>query len=262
MGFGISSFVSRGTRKALIRWVDPDENQSEVFDNSQDENILNPKSMAQNAKQFVTLALVGDLATNSITPDVRKSEVHKYRSNVTEVALEDGSIAAQHIIQRPIEVTLQFEETNSGKMIANILSAVGLVDKVSTFDKLTDIWRRKIPVTIITEQAQYDNMVIENMPIVHKQPYKGALQIMCDFKQLSFSTIAGFKQKGATKDIEKSVSGEVEGGTQTATNIDVKAPETKAPSVVGGRTIEPGEYYEASSRAEAEAIVDAGGISW
>lgn len=218
MGFGITSFVSRGTRKALIRWIDPDNNENEVNDNSQGESLTG-QSLMDNAKSFLTLALVGDLATNSITPDVRKSEVHKYRSNITEVALEDGSIAAQHIIQRPIDITLQFEETNSGKMIANVLSAVGLIDQVSTFDKLTDIWRRKIAVTIITEQAQYDNMVIENMPIVHKEPYKNALQIMVDFKQLSFSTIAGFQYKGSTKNIQKSVSPRVEGGMQTTTTV-------------------------------------------
>lgn len=220
MGFGISSFVSRGTRKALIRWVDPENNnESEVFDNSQDESVFNPKSIAQNAKQFLSLALVGDLATNSITPDVRKSEIHKYRINVTEVALEDGSIAAQHAIQRPISVTLQFEETNSGKMIANVLSALGFIDQVSTFDKLTDIWRRRIPVTIITEQAQYDNMMMENMPIMQQQPYKGALKIMCDFKQLSYSSIAGFQYKGTSKSINKSVSARVEGGMQTTTEV-------------------------------------------
>ena len=218
MGFGISSFVSRGTRKALIRWIDPDNNENEVNDNSQGESLTG-QSLMDNAKSFLTLALVGDLATNSITPDVRKSEVHKYRSNITEVALEDGSIAAQHIIQRPIDITLQFEETNSGKMIANVLSAVGLIDQVSTFDKLTDIWRRKIAVTIITEQAQYDNMVIENMPIVHKEPYKNALQIMVDFKQLSYSTIAGFQYKGNTKNVQKSVSPRVEGGMQTTTTV-------------------------------------------
>lgn len=218
MGFGISSFVSRGTRKALIRWVDPEDEKQEVKDNSLGEEVEG-QSFADNAKNFLTLALVGDLAIRSITPDVRKSEVHKYRSSVTEVALEDGSIAAQHIIQKPIEMTLQFEETNSGKMIANVLSALGFIDQVSTFDKLTDLWRRKIPVTIITEQAQYDNMVIENMPIVHQQPYKGALKVMADFKQLSFYTLAGFQYKSNSKSVQKSVSARVEGGTQTTTDV-------------------------------------------
>ena len=219
MGFGISSFVSRGTRKALIRWVDPEDEKQEVMDNSLGEEVEG-QSMAKNSKNnFLTLAFVGDIASRSITPDVRKSEVHKFRSSVTEVALEDGSIAAQHIIQKPIEMTLQFEETNSGKMIANVLSALGFIDQVSTFDKLTDIWRRKIPVTIITEQAQYDNMAIENMPIVQQQPYKGALKIMCDFKQLSFYTLAGFQYKSNSKSVQKSVSARVEGGTQTTTDV-------------------------------------------
>lgn len=219
MGFGISSFVSRGTRKALIRWVDPEDEKQEVKDNSLGEEVEG-QSMAKNSKNnFLTLAFVGDIASRSITPDVRKSEVHKFRSSVTEVALEDGSIAAQHIIQKPIEITLQFEETNSGKMIANVLSALGFINQVSTFDKLTDLWRRKIPVTIITEQAQYDNMAIENMPIVHQQPYKGALKVMADFKQLSFYTLAGFQYKSNSKSVQKSVSARVEGGTQTTTDV-------------------------------------------
>lgn len=224
MGFGISSFVSRGTRNALIRWVDPDNQKKEVMDNSTGEKTEG-QSFYKNALSFVTLAMVGDLATNSLTPDVRKSEVHKYRSSVTEVALEDGSIAAQHVIQHPIEVTLQFEETNAG-MIGKTLSRIGDITGINAliqttaFDKLTDIWRRKIPVTIITEQAQYDNMIIENMPIVHQQPYKGALKIMCDFKQLSFSTIAGFQYKGNSKSVQKSVSSRVDGGTQTTTQVE------------------------------------------
>lgn len=219
MGFGISSFVSRGTRKALIRWVDPEDEKQEVMDNSLGDEIEG-QSMAKNAKNnFLTLAFVGDIASRSITPDVRKSEVHKFRSSVTEFALEDGSIAAQHIIQKPIEMTLQFEETNSGKMIANVLSALGFIDQVSVYDKLTDLWRRKIPVTIITEQAQYDNMAIENMPIVHQQPYKGALKVMADFKQLSFYTLAGFQYKSNSKSVQKSVSARVEGGTQTTTDV-------------------------------------------
>lgn len=206
----------KGFRKALLLWVDPDNEQTETKANDQNgfinTHIFGSKSM----KEFLTLEFVGDYNVESITPDVRKSEVHKYRSNITEVALEDGSIAAQHIIQKPIEVTLQIEVTNSDKMMANIMK---MFDKGprSVFDKLTDIWRRKIPVTIITEQATYANMVIENMPIVHKQPYKGALQIMVDFKQLSFSTIAGFK--GKTKEIDKSVNPKQDGGFQTTKTV-------------------------------------------
>ena len=224
MGFGISSFVSRGTRKALIRWVDPEDEKQEVKDNSLGEEVEG-QSMAKNSKNnFLTLAFVGDITSRSITPDVRKSEVHKFRSSVTEVALEDGSIAAQHIIQKPIEMTLQFEETNAG-MFGKTLSQIGRITGIDSlvqttvYDKLTDIWRRKIPVTIITEQAQYDNMAIENMPIVHQQPYKGALKVMADFKQLSYYTLAGFQYKSNSKSVQKSVSARVEGGTQTTTDV-------------------------------------------
>lgn len=224
MGFGISSFTNRGTRKALISWIEPTSDSDNGF----------LESMWNSAVNFLTLSLIGDLNPKSITPDVRKAEAHKYRSSVTEVTLEDGSIAAQHIIQHPIEVTLTFEETNSGKMIANVLNSLGIIDQVSTFDKLTDIWRRKIPVVIMTEQAQYVNMVIENMPIIQRAPYKGALQIMCDFKQLSYGSIYLPKYRGTTKSIQKSANETIQGGMQKVIDIGQNVPVAQVSQAIRG----------------------------
>lgn len=216
MGFGVTGYVKKATRKALIRWFNPDDEEvlKQIFDNTTQENVSRAKSLAQTAKDYITMATVGSLMANEIVPDVRKSEAHKFRSEVTEYALENGAIVAQHIIQSPIEVSLSFEETNAGKNIASTLQTFGLISKSKTFDQLVDIWKRKIPVSIITEQQEYKNMVVKNLPIMHQQPYKGALKIMVDFIQLTTATTQLVNYKGKTTNIQKSVQKTVDAGQQ------------------------------------------------
>lgn len=224
MGFGITGFVKPATRKALIRWFNPDEiEKKNVYDNTIQENVSNTRKFADNAKQYITMAIVGNLNANEIVPDVRKAEAHRYQSEVTEYAVEDGSILVQHIVQKPITVSLQFEETNSGKMIRSAMSYLGSesVKNTTMFDQLVEIWERKIPVSIITEQKEYKNMVVKNMPIMHKSPYKGALQVMVDFIQLSVAQIQLVNYKGATTSISKAASPKIDGGQQTTQSISL-----------------------------------------
>ena len=85
MGFGVSGLINKYLRPALIRY---NGSGTDYF-------------------------LEGWKDENSIVPDVKKSETHSYQSNVTQMALEDGSIVSEHIIQQPISVSIQFEETNN-----------------------------------------------------------------------------------------------------------------------------------------------------
>lgn len=225
MGFGVTGFINKATRKALIRWFNPEdlEQYQKVYDSTIQEDVSNTRSLARIAKDYAVMAIVGNLMANEIVPDVRKSEVHKYKSDVSTYTLESGAIVAQHIIQNPIEITLSFEETNSGKMIRRALESVGLINGSKTFDQLVDIWRRKIPVSIITEQQEYKNMVVKNMPIMHQQPYKGALKIMADFIQLTETTTQVVSYKGKTTSIEKSAQKTVQGGQQQLADVSSNA---------------------------------------
>lgn len=192
MGFGISTIVNTFTKSALIEWVDPEYEDSTIV-----------KSLE-------------GMIRDSITPDVKKTEIHKMSSSVTETILENGSVISEHIIQSPVSVTLSFEETNGGKLLNNIVNYV--TKRKTTFDKLVDIWERKIQCTIITEHKKYNNMVISNMPIVHKEPYKGAYQIMVDFKQINTRNIL---TKYRAKDIGtiKSSMQTLEGGFQQTKKV-------------------------------------------
>lgn len=204
MGLGITGVVNTLMKSAIIEWQDPDA-----------EPIVDTNSKIVN---YAVDYLYGLVAGNSIKPDVKKSESHRYQSEVTQNVMEDGSIVAEHIIQRPIVVTLSFEMTNGSlgaRFVPNIARWVGY-DTV--FDKLVKIWEKKIECTVITHHKKYENMVIENMPIVHKSPYKGAYQVMCDFIQLKKRDL-GYKYPAKELSTSKSAMKTVEGGLQKTKGV-------------------------------------------
>lgn len=243
MGFGITGFVKAATKKALIRYVDPEFNESRkeagLSEMTLDDfKVQGDGTIIGGLTAYAKESIGGYLASfigiiQDVKPDVRKAESHKYRSTVTQYAVEDGTILSQHIIQQPIQVTLQFEETNAGigKMLSGITNLVSMATGISfgksTFEQLTEVWERKIPVEIVTENRIYKNMVIENLPIMHKSPYKGALQIMVDFIQLSTYQIEIAEKKGITNAINNAANAVKSGGKQQLENISNK-PDAKA----------------------------------
>ena len=170
---------------ALISWEEETEEESNGF--------------IDKAANFVKNAIFG--TTNTIDPDVKKSETHQLQSEVTQNVLETGELVTEHIIQKPIKVSLVFEMTNGtigGRLSPKIGSMLGFN---TVFDKLFKIWKDKKICTITTFHKKYENMVIENMPIVHKAPYKGAYKVACDFIQLNrkYLGVVPAKDKGTAK---------------------------------------------------------------
>lgn len=233
MGFGITGFIKSATQKALIRYVDPEFNERVKKATGQeltlkDFNISGDGTLMGNISAYMKESISGYLASflgiiQEIKPDVHKADSHRYQSEITQYAVEDGTIFSQHVIQRPIKVTLQFEETNAGKMIQNIIGGSARMlsgtSKKSMFEQLVEIWERKIPVEIFTDQKIYKNMVIENLPIMHKAPYKGALQVMVDFVQLSTYQIQADEKKGITQEITESANVSKSVGKQAVADI-------------------------------------------
>lgn len=209
MSLGIAGIVNRLTRSAIIEWIDPAK-----------EPIIDTHSRIVN---YAVEYLYGFVSGNSITPDVKKQESHRFQSEVTQNTMEDGSIVAEHIIQKPIAVTLSFEMTN-GSFGSSIVGS-RTVQQVArwlgyntTFDKLVSLWEKKIECTVITQHRKYENMVIENLPIVHKSPYKNAYQVMCDFIQLKKKDL-GYSYPAKEISTAKSAMKTVEGGLQKTIGV-------------------------------------------
>lgn len=239
MGFGITGFVKTVTKKALIRYVEPEFN--EALKNAglsemtlDDFTVQGDGTILGGIEAYAREAIGGYLASfigviQEVKPDVRKSELHRYKSNVTQYAVEDGSIFTQHIIQQPIKVSLQFEETNAGfgTMLSGIMNMAQMVISPyskTMFEQLIDIWEKKIPVEIVTEHRIYKNMVIESLPIAHKSPYKRALQVNVDFIQLSTYQFDVDEKKGKTESVNKSANAVKSGGKQQLEDVSNNTP--------------------------------------
>ena len=172
-----------------------------------------------NAKTSIADKIVNAITggnTGRIFADVKVSESHRLQSNVTDQTLEDGSVINEHVIPQQPQVTLQIEETNNtfGSRFSG-----GFVGPQQTFDKLYQLWENAVPLTITTQHKQYKNMVIANMPILHRAPFRNALQISIDLRQLRFAQMEVVSYSGKTAGLTKAASANVSGGLQILQNI-------------------------------------------
>ena len=158
------------------------------------------------------LNYIGGVNIGRIFADVKVSESHRLQSTVTEQTMEDGSVVSEHVIPMPEQVTIQIEETNNtvGSRFFG-----GFFGPQQTFDKLMELWKKSIPLTITTQHKQYKNMVIVNMPILHRAPYRNSLQITIDLKKLQFRGMQTFSFK-ALGGLGKAAQSQISGGMQTA----------------------------------------------
>ena len=171
------------------------------------------------AKESFTDKLLNKItggSTGRIFADVKISEAHRFMSNVTEQTMEDGSVVSEHVIPQPEQVTLQIEETNN--TIGSRFSG-GFFGPQQTFEKLVELWENAVPLTVTTQHKQYTDMAIANMPMLHRAPYRNALQISVDLRKLRFSKMEVVSYKGKTEGLTKAVSKNVSGGMQIATDF-------------------------------------------
>lgn len=225
MGFGISNVIGKATKAALIRYIDKDDRASAISKYGAEtvEQLEATNKKVVGAVGYLAGAisnLLTEILITSIRPDVKVSETHKYSNEVTQQTLETGANAAEHIINMPIEVSLQFEETNNTFLLFSTHKyGEKLLGIKSTFTKLVDIWENKINCQIVTEHRVYNNMVIKNMPILHRAPYKKSLQVVCDFIQLNFANTEGTTYISSDKGTSKSASSTKSGGKQKLKSV-------------------------------------------
>lgn len=185
MGIGLTSFLYKGTKPALISWDS-----------------------------------YNGVESGRLQVDVKISESHKFSNEVTTQTMEDGTVIDEHIINNPMEIGLQFEETNNPIIAGGILGSSRASTPwikpgpAGTFNALKTLAENKVPLTITTQHAIYENMVIKNMPILHRAPYKNAIQVSCDLIQLNFSSEETFAYKASDENTQKSASQNVNGGQQ------------------------------------------------
>lgn len=207
---------AEGMYTGLISWnMDDLENKKKQ---NQEESFLGSLASSLSVNNLVN-KLTGK-NYGRIFADVKISEGHRFMANVTEQTMEDGSVVSEHVIPQPEQVTLQIEETNNtfGSRFSG-----GFYGPQQTFDKLVELWENAVPLRITTQHKQYQDMVIANMPMLHRAPYRNSLQINVDLKKLRFAKMEVVSYKGKTAGTTKSASAQVTGGFTKAPEFDPKS---------------------------------------
>ena len=131
--------------------------------------------------------------------DASENETHQFSSTVTEHPVENGSVVSDHVIHRPISLTLRLLQTNHA-IQQNAFYATGYVqragdgrvlsygaDRVSqAFEALDSLRRLAVPFEVVTSFRRYDNMLIESISVERNAKTGQALSVTVQLKQIRF----------------------------------------------------------------------------
>lgn len=108
---------------------------------------------------------------------VLQRERHNLTSTPTQYGLESGDSLSDHVKLNPNMVEVQFEMTNTER------GAEEARDVMMQFVKKRE---ERQPLTLETEHARYENMVIVGFHPDHSAPFKGAYRAILRLAQVGF----------------------------------------------------------------------------
>jgi hypothetical protein len=150
----------------------------------------------------------GDIAV-----DVHKSDNHILSSEVTDHTLEAGSIVSDHVISKPRQLSILFEQVNTKD---------GLSRAIRIWQEIKNVERARKLITAITEHDIYNHMIFENVNALQAAPMKGALQFSTTLKQINSVQLMVVKTPAsqlAQDGTNKTASSEISRGVQNAPQV-------------------------------------------
>ena len=143
--------------------------------------------------EVISALLFDDMSINDVIIDACLKQTHNRSSKITHHVVEDGVTIADHIIQDPITLTLDFHMGNVVPLISRlsnraISAVVGggsmLYGSQNMFDKLEEAWKNKRKLTIKTDFATYTDLYITDLVRTTQSPYSETLDVSVSFEQL------------------------------------------------------------------------------
>lgn len=179
-------------------------------------------------------SLTSPTKIGAIEVDILVQQEHKLESDVTEHPVEDGFPVADHVIRKPVKVSMVVGVSQSPVTWLDKLGSE--TDKISNaLTAFEQIYKNAQPVTIATPTDIWDNMVMTSASFPRNADNKNLVRIPCDFTQI---------RKVKVKTVDLPVA-------EVSADIADSAGETKA----DGGTVEQVNVAENSSehRTASEA---------
>jgi len=174
---------------------------------------------------------------DSIELDILVEQEHKLESEVCEHPVEDGFPVADHVIRKPIKLSMVVGITQSP---VTWLDKLGQKEDkvVNALMEFKRIYKDAQPITIITPTDIYSNMVMVSAAFPRNIENKNLLRIPCEFVQIRKVSVksADIPEGLVTADVKDS-AGETnkDGGDSTQTDSST-ATTTKRKSILKGIT--------------------------
>lgn len=170
----------------------------------------------------MSVALFGGnslILLDSIEVDLRASEFHTFRAQVTNFAIESGANSADHILEQPDQLEISFSMSNlddQGSSYGNRAAVV--LDGLRSRIKARKLWE------VVTRHRLYPSVAVVGVTAEHVGPFSGALRGRISFQEVNPDTLQRVKLP-ASRVNRKTAASQVNQGRvepQTPTDAQVQ----------------------------------------
>lgn len=166
-------------------------------------------------------SLTNPTKIGSIEVDILVEQEHELESDVTEHPVEDGFPVADHVIRKPVKVSMVVGISQSPVTWLDRLGSAS--DKVSTaLNAFDQIYKNAQPITIVTPSNIWENMVMTSAKFPRTIENKNLIRIPCMFTQIRKVNVKSTDIPENIVDlsmINKTGKTEADGGTATQNDI-------------------------------------------
>lgn len=120
--------------------------------------------------------------------DAALSQEPTFDADVTEYPVEKGADVTDHVQARPVILAVEGIVSDTPIGAVADLRPPGSTPSFDTRVRLFEIWNRREPVTVETETATYDNMVMQSFSVPEDGSTGEACRFRATFKQIRLVT--------------------------------------------------------------------------
>ena len=140
--------------------------------------------------------------------DLTVEETHERAADVTEHPVESGARVSDHVILQPARLTLEGFVTDAG--VAVFGAAAGRTQ--TAFETLTEAWREREPVQVVTGYRTYQDMVIVRLDMPRERP--GSMRFSMELKHVTIVESEVVNVAAPDADTADLAAGETDAGRQ------------------------------------------------
>jgi len=116
------------------------------------------------------------------------TEDHQFSSTVTDYPIEDGSVISDHIIEKPLMITIDGIVSDTPLAVIAALRSDNSKPSADAFAELMDMRDAREPVTVETSMGTFTQMALQDVSFPRAAGDGDTLRFRASFKQIGLVT--------------------------------------------------------------------------